>query len=72
MVLAYIDNNEIEIDELMNISKHQIFLLVVLYGYEGVREAFKTGRGQCYACQSWFEEVDGREIYRYRNSIPSQ
>jgi DNA gyrase subunit A len=40
------DNNDIEIDELINISKHQIFYWRYIYGYEGVREAFKTGRGR--------------------------
>jgi DNA gyrase subunit A len=39
------DNNDIEIDELINYIKALIFLPVgIIYGYEGVREAFKTGR----------------------------
>jgi DNA gyrase subunit A len=42
--LAYIDNNEIEIDELMNHIKAPDFPGGIIYGYEGVREAFKTGR----------------------------
>jgi DNA gyrase subunit A len=43
--LAYIDNNDIEIDELMNHIKAPDFPTGgVIYGYEGVREAFKTGR----------------------------
>jgi hypothetical protein len=29
--LAYMDNNDIEIDELINISKHRIFQLEVLF-----------------------------------------
>jgi DNA gyrase subunit A len=41
--LAYIDNNEIEIDELMNHIKAPDFPTGgIIYGYEGVREAFKT------------------------------
>jgi DNA gyrase subunit A len=47
------DNNDIEIDELIN-HKSPDFLPVAYYGYEGVREAFKTGRGREDACQSWF------------------
>ncbi len=54
--LAYMDNNDIEIDELMNHIKAPDFPTGgVIYGYEGVREAFKTGRGtSSNACQSWF------------------
>src|SRR6478752_2039310 len=45
--LAYIDNNDIEIDELMNHIKAPDFPTGgIIYGYEGVREAFKTGRGR--------------------------
>jgi uncharacterized protein Smg (DUF494 family) len=50
--VGFIDNNEIEIDELMTL-KHQIFLLV-LFMVEGVREALKQVEVDCYACQSWF------------------
>lgn len=61
--LAYIDNNEIEIDELMNHIKAPDFPTGgVIYGYEGVREAFKTGRGRVVMrAKAIFEEVDGRE-----------
>ena len=61
--LAYIDNNEIEIDELMNHIKAPDFPTGgVIYGYEGVREAFKTGRGRIVMrAKVSFEEVDGRE-----------
>lgn len=61
--LAYIDNNEIEIDELMNHIKAPDFPTGgVIYGYEGVREAFKTGRGRIVMrAKANFEEVDGRE-----------
>ena len=61
--LAYIDNNEIEIDELMNHIKAPDFPTGgVIYGYEGVREAFKTGRGRIVMrAKVNFEEVDGRE-----------
>lgn len=61
--LAYIDNPEIEIDELMNYIKAPDFPTGgVIYGYEGVREAFKTGRGRIVMrAKANFEEVDGRE-----------
>ncbi|MCS4240051.1 DNA gyrase subunit A [Myroides gitamensis] len=61
--LAYIDNNDIEIDELMNHIKAPDFPTGgVIYGYEGVREAFKTGRGRVVMrAKANFEEVDGRE-----------
>jgi DNA gyrase subunit A len=44
--LAYMDNNDIEIDELINHIKAPDFPTGGIYGYEGVREAFKTGRGR--------------------------
>ncbi|MBP8156799.1 MAG: DNA gyrase subunit A [Flavobacterium sp.] len=61
--LAYLDNNDIEIDELMNYIKAPDFPTGgVIYGYEGVREAFKTGRGRIVMrAKVGFEEVDGRE-----------
>ena len=61
--LAYLDNNDIEIDELMNHIKAPDFPTGgIIYGYEGVREAFKTGRGRIVMrAKVNFEEVDGRE-----------
>ncbi|UFH46014.1 DNA gyrase subunit A [Flavobacterium galactosidilyticum] len=61
--LAYMDNNDIEIDELMNHIKAPDFPTGgVIYGYDGVREAFKTGRGRVVMrAKVGFEEVDGRE-----------
>ncbi len=61
--LAYIDNNDIEVDELMQYIKAPDFPTGgVIYGYEGVREAFKTGRGRVVVrAKANFEEVDGRE-----------
>jgi len=61
--LAYIDNTEIEIDELMTHIKAPDFPTGgTIYGYEGVREAFKTGRGRIVIrAKIGFEEVDGRE-----------
>jgi DNA gyrase subunit A len=61
--LAYMDNNDIEVDELMTHIKAPDFPTGgIIYGYEGVREAFKTGRGRIVMrAKVGFEEVDGRE-----------
>lgn len=61
--LAYIDNHDITIDELMEHIKAPDFPTGgVIYGYEGVREAFKTGRGRVVMrAKANFEEIDGRE-----------
>lgn len=61
--LAFMDNNDIEIDELMTHIKAPDFPTGgIIYGYEGVREAFKTGRGRVVMrAKVGFEEVDGRE-----------
>jgi DNA gyrase subunit A len=54
--LAYI-NNDIEIDELINYIKAPDFPTGgIIYGYEGVREAFKTGRGKVMRAKVGFEE----------------
>ena len=45
--IAYIDNRDIEIAELMNHIKAPDFPTGgIIYGYEGVKEAFETGRGR--------------------------
>lgn len=61
--LAYIDNNDIEVDELMQHIKAPDFPTGgVIYGYEGVKEAYKTGRGRVVMrAKAIIEEVDGRE-----------
>lgn len=61
--LAYIDNNDIEIDELINYVKAPDFPTGgIIYGYEGVREAFKTGRGRIVMrAKATIEESNGRE-----------
>ncbi len=61
--IAYIDNNDIEIDELMQHVKAPDFPTGgVIYGYDGVREAFKTGRGRIVVRgKAIIEEVAGRE-----------
>ena len=61
--IAYIENNDIEIDELMQHIKAPDFPTGgIIYGYEGVREAFHTGRGRVVMRgKASFEEVNGRE-----------
>lgn len=61
--LAYIDNHDIEIDELMTHIKAPDFPTGgVIYGYDGVIEAFKTGRGRIVMrAKAGFEENNGRE-----------
>ena len=62
--IAYIDNNNIEIDELINFIKAPDFPTGgVIYGYEGVREAFNTGRGKVVMRgKAVFEEVNGENV----------
>jgi len=61
--LAYIDNNDIEIDEIMQHIKAPDFPTGgIIYGYEGVKEAYKTGRGRVVMrAKANFEEIDGKE-----------
>ena len=60
---AYIDNDAIEIDELMqHISAPDFPTGGTIYGYEGVRDAFHTGRGRIVLRgKATIEEVHGRE-----------
>jgi DNA gyrase subunit A len=45
--IAYIDNNDITIEELMQYIKAPDFPTGgIIYGYEGVKSAYETGRGQ--------------------------
>ncbi len=46
-IIAYIDNNEIEIEDLIKYIKAPDFPTGgIIYGYDGVKEAFETGRGR--------------------------
>jgi DNA gyrase subunit A len=60
---AYIDNSAIEIDELITHVKAPDFPTGgVIFGYEGVKEAFHTGRGRVVVrAKAIIEEVQGRE-----------
>jgi DNA gyrase subunit A len=61
--VAYIDNRDIEIDELMQHVKAPDFPTGgTIYGYDGVRDAFHTGRGRIVMrAKAVIEEVKGRE-----------
>ena len=61
--IAYIENNDIDIDELITHIKAPDFPTGgTIYGYDGVREAFKTGRGRIMVrAKSSLEEVAGKE-----------
>ncbi len=61
--VAYIENNDIEVDELMQHVKAPDFPTGgTIYGYEGVKDAFHTGRGRIVMrAKANIEEVNGRE-----------
>ena len=61
--VAFIDDNNIEIEELIKFVKAPDFPTGgVIYGYEGVKDAFHTGRGRVVMRgKATFEEVNGRE-----------
>ena len=62
-ITTYIDNNDVEISELMQHVKAPDFPTGgIIYGYDGVKEAFETGRGRIVMrAKANFEEVNGRE-----------
>ncbi|MDG1250891.1 MAG: DNA gyrase subunit A, partial [Flavobacteriaceae bacterium] len=61
--IQYIDNNQITIDELIQTIKAPDFPTGgTIYGYEGVKEAFLTGRGRVVIrAKANIEEVNGKE-----------
>lgn len=61
--MAFIDNRDIEISELMEHVKAPDFPTGgTIYGYEGVRDAFETGRGRVVLrAKATIEEYNGRE-----------
>ena len=62
-ICAYIDNKDITVAELMEYIKAPDFPTGgLIYGYEGVKNAFETGRGRVVMrANATFEEVKGRE-----------
>ncbi|GGH73879.1 MAG: DNA gyrase subunit A [Bacteroidetes bacterium] len=71
--IKYIDNNDVEIDELIESIKAPDFPTGgTIYGYEGVRDAYHTGRGRVVLrAKANIEEVNGRECIIV-NEIPYQ
>lgn len=61
--IAYIENNEITTDELIQHVKAPDFPTGgIIYGYSGVKEAFETGRGRVVMrAKTNFETVNGRD-----------
>jgi len=61
--IAYIDNNDIEIEELIDIIIAPDFPTGgIIYGYQGVKEAFETGRGRIMLRgKAHIENEGGRE-----------
>ena len=62
-IIRYIEDNNITIDDLMTTIKAPDFPTGgTIYGYEGVKEAFLTGRGRVVLRANVnFEEVNGRD-----------
>ncbi len=62
-IVGYIDNKEITIEELMqHVTAPDFPTGGTIYGYDGVREAFETGRGRIVLRgKATMEEVKGRE-----------
>ena len=61
--IAYVDNPDIDVDGLMQHVKAPDFPTGgIIYGYDGVREAFHTGRGRVVVRgRATIEEVNGRD-----------
>jgi len=62
-IIAFVDNKDIEIEELLNFVKAPDFPTGgIIYGYEGVRDAFLTGRGRVVIRgKAEIEDNNGRE-----------
>src|SRR5665213_285939 len=72
--IAYIDNKEITIEELMNHVKAPDFPTGgIIYGIEGVREAFLTGRGRIVIrAKASIEQAENGRDRIVVNEIPYQ
>ena len=62
-IIAYIEDNDIEIEDLLKYVKAPDFPTGgIIYGYEGVRDALLTGRGRIVMrAKAEIEEANGRE-----------
>lgn len=72
-IIAYIDNNDIEISELIEIIKAPDFPTGgIIYGYQGVKEAFETGKGRIVLRGKAHIENDGNREKIIVTEIPYQ
>ena len=73
-IVAFIDNNEITISDLMQYIKAPDFPTKgIIYGYEGVKDAFETGRGRIVMRgETTIEEMSGNRERIVVTSIPYQ
>ncbi|MDR8391301.1 DNA gyrase subunit A [Aliifodinibius sp. S!AR15-10] len=73
-ILAYLDNPDIEISELMEHIKAPDFPTGgIIYGYDGVKEAFETGRGKItMRARASTEELRGNREQIVVTEIPYQ
>ncbi|MCQ2276613.1 MAG: DNA gyrase subunit A [Bacteroidales bacterium] len=72
-ICAYIDNNDISIEELMHYIKAPDFPSgCMIYGYQGVKEAFMTGRGRIVMRGHAEFEVDKTKNRIIVTSLPYQ
>ena len=71
---AYVDNKDISIEELMQFITAPDFPTGgTIYGYDGVREAFETGRGKIVVrSKTTFETTDSGRSKIIVNEIPYQ
>ncbi|MDR1866068.1 MAG: DNA gyrase subunit A [Bacteroidales bacterium] len=73
-IIAYIDNNDITIDELMHHIKGPDFPTgAIIHGIQGIRDAYHTGRGRVVIRAKSDIEIQesGREVIVF-NEIPYQ
>ena len=72
--IAYIDNRDIDIAGIMQHVKAPDFPTGgIIYGYEGVKDAFETGRGRIVMrAQTSLETTDGGRERIIVNEIPYQ
>jgi len=73
-IVAYIDNKQITIDELMKHIKGPDFPTGgLIYGYDGVKEAYHTGRGRIVVRgEATIEKLDSNKESIIVTSIPYQ
>mgnify|MGYP003670567245 CR=1 FL=1 len=71
-IVAYVDNREIDIDGLMEHIKAPDFPTGgIIYGYQGVKDAFHTGKGRIVMrAKTELEETDSGRFRIIVNEIP--